>query len=161
TFAGFINAAGWGVSTPAIGSPGTVTFTRATVPAGASPSFVIFVNVGPNVLAGTVTTNAATASSSTPHPPPGNNTATTTTTIAASPPRAVRRPGRGPPPAGNNIPYTISVTNNGPSDAQAYNVPDTPPAGTTVVSYNQTSGPAVFGVLPAGATATFQLIVTV
>src|SRR3546814_14653537 len=36
---------------------------------------------------------------------------------------------------GESVDYTITVTNNGPSDAQAVNINDTAPAGTTISSW--------------------------
>src|SRR6185437_973425 len=75
--------------------------------------------------------------------------------------------------AGGNATYTITLTNNGPSDAQNVTFRDDLPAGMTFVSLAQTSGaPFSFqtpspgaagtasgtGVLPAGASAEFQLV---
>src|SRR3546814_20408853 len=44
---------------------------------------------------------------------------------------------------GESVDYTITVTNNGPSDAQAVNINDTAPAGTTISSWTAvvTTGP--------------------
>src|SRR5207245_59159 len=58
-----------------------------------------------------------------------------------------------------NVTYTITTSNNGPSDAQAVSTTDTIPANTTLVSFTQTSGPANGGTLPTGGTETFVLIV--
>jgi uncharacterized repeat protein (TIGR01451 family) len=63
--------------------------------------------------------------------------------------------------AGNNITYPIMVHNAGPSDAQSVTTSDTLPAGTTLVSFVQNTGPANGGTLPAGGTETFTLIVNV
>jgi|GEM_PF-687657 len=77
--------------------------------------------------------------------------------------------------AGGNATYTITLTNNGPSDAQNVTFRDDLPAGMTFVSLAQTSGaPFSFqtpspgaagtvsgtGVLPAGGSAVFQLVGT-
>jgi len=77
--------------------------------------------------------------------------------------------------AGGNATYTITLTNNGPSDAQNVTFRDNLPAGMTFVSLAQTSGaPFSFqtpspgaggtargtGTLPAGASAEFQLVGT-
>ena len=43
--------------------------------------------------------------------------------------------------AGNDITYTITVANAGPSDAQTVAITDIVPANTTFVSDAQTSGP--------------------
>jgi uncharacterized repeat protein (TIGR01451 family) len=78
---------------------------------------------------------------------------------------------------GNNLTYTITISNSGPSDAQNVNLTDTLPAGTTFVSQTQISGPIFalsnpggggtgtisdsIATLAAGASATFTLVVNV
>src|SRR5205823_2700999 len=54
--------------------------------------------------------------------------------------------------AGNQITYTITVTNPGPSAAQSVQLTDDVPAGTTFVSATQTSPPG--GVTPVGSPVT-------
>jgi uncharacterized repeat protein (TIGR01451 family) len=57
--------------------------------------------------------------------------------------------------AGNNITYTVTVTNNGPSDATNVQLSDTLPPGTTFVSEMQTAGPSFTCTNPSpGATGT-------
>lgn len=80
--------------------------------------------------------------------------------------------------AGNNLTYTITLTNNGPNDAQTVTLSDVVPAGTTFVSFGQTAGPAFviapnppvggtgtvsasIATLANGASATFSLVVNV
>jgi uncharacterized repeat protein (TIGR01451 family) len=77
--------------------------------------------------------------------------------------------------AGNNVTYTITVTNNGPSTAQSVTLADAVPASTTFVSFTAPAGwttatPPVGGTgtvtatnpgVANGATATFTLIVRV
>jgi len=85
----------------------------------------------------------------------------------------------GPPivAAGSNISYTVTVTNNGGSDAQTVTLTDPLPAGTTFVSESQGSGPAfictnpsvggtgsvscTIATLASGASATFTLVFNV
>jgi uncharacterized repeat protein (TIGR01451 family) len=86
---------------------------------------------------------------------------------------AVTKSGPSTVTAGNNIAYTVTVTNNGSTDAQGVTLTDTLPAGTTFVSESQGSGPAfnctnpsvggtgsvscTIATLPNGASATFTL----
>ncbi len=75
--------------------------------------------------------------------------------------------------AGNNLTYTITLTNTGAGDAQSVVLSDTLPVGTTYVSQNQVSGPtfnlshngnAVTDSLVAmanGASAVFQIVASV
>src|SRR5205807_4415938 len=55
-----------------------------------------------------------------------------------------------PVDAGTNITYTLTVTNNGPSDAQTVSFSDAVPAGLTFVSEMQNSGPTFTVVNPPG-----------
>jgi large repetitive protein len=72
-----------------------------------------------------------------------------------------------PVAAGHDLTYTITVTNNGPSDAQGVGLSDILPAGTTLVSANPSQGtcnPIVlcdFGTVASGATTTLVLTVHV
>jgi uncharacterized repeat protein (TIGR01451 family) len=79
--------------------------------------------------------------------------------------------------AGANVTYTLTLTNQGPVDAQNVSLTDGTPIGTTFVSMNQTAGPAFVlntptvgstgtatttaATMAAGATATFTLVVKV
>ncbi|WP_289554497.1 hypothetical protein, partial [Olivibacter sp. 47] len=75
---------------------------------------------------------------------------------------------------GESVDYTITVTNNGPSDAAAVNVKDTAPAGTTIsnwtavvttgtVTLPNTSGTGdineTIATLPNGAVVTYTVTV--
>jgi len=78
-----------------------------------------------------------------------------------------------PVAAGQNITYTITVTNSGPSDAAGVSLADTFPPGLTFVSQVQNSGPAfvltntatsisdTLASFAAGASATFTVVVGV
>src|SRR5207249_810129 len=79
----------------------------------------------------------------------------------------------GPAAANANdiISYTITVSNNGPSDARNVSFTDPLPAGVTFVSQTQNTGPIftlsapagnlndTIATLAAGAAATFQVVV--
>src|SRR5205823_412150 len=82
-----------------------------------------------------------------------------------------------PVTAGNNLIYTLTLSNNGPSDAQNVQLSDSIPTHSTFVSESQTSGPAftftnpavggmgtisgTSATLAAGASATFTVVVHV
>src|SRR5262249_23130996 len=83
------------------------------------------------------------------------------TTVNTSADLSITQTGPATVTAGTDVTYHITATNNGPSDAASYNVFGSL-SGSTVVSFVQDTGPTN-GVspLPAGATATFTLIVHV
>ena len=90
---------------------------------------------------------------------------------------AVTKTGPASVTAGTNISYDVTITNNGPADAQSVVLSDTLPPGTTFVSEAQNSGPTANCVNPtvglggtvdctiptliAGATADFTLVFNV
>jgi len=75
-----------------------------------------------------------------------------------------------PVPAGGNFTYTITVANAGPSDSTNVVFSDSMPAGTTLISFGQVSGPAAgcssrssgfdctIATLPSGQSAVFTLV---
>jgi large repetitive protein len=112
----------------------TVTCRLGTLADGAKTTVDMTAAVATSVPAGPLT-NIATVTSSTPDPDLANNTTGTTGTIApladvslaktASPATAV---------AGENVVYTLTARNAGPSDAAGLAVTDPIPVGTTFVS---------------------------
>jgi large repetitive protein len=138
---------------------------------GLTATWDIVVHVTPSVADGTVLTNVATSSETTADPTSGNNSSTATATVDADADVSVTKTGPSSVVAGSNITYTITVTNNGPSDAQAVSLTDAVPAGTTRVSFVQNTGPAfscsgtttetcTIATLAAGASATFTFVVS-
>jgi uncharacterized repeat protein (TIGR01451 family) len=108
--------------------------------------------------AGTTVTNSATVSAVTVDPVPTGNTATVTTTINGSADLAITKSSPAASP-GFPFTYTITVTNNGPSDAAAVVVNDPTPAGTTFVSNAgscTTPFPCSLGTITAGQTKTIS-----
>ncbi|WP_457668343.1 isopeptide-forming domain-containing fimbrial protein [Thiolapillus sp.] len=100
---------------------------------GASVSYTVTVQV--DAGANGTLTNTAVVSSSTPDPDMGNNTATEPTTVgAAADLRIIKVDDVDPVNAGDQVVYSIRVTNDGPSNAVAVTVADTLPAGMTLVS---------------------------
>jgi len=78
--------AGWTVTAPAVGTNGTVTFTHAAVPTGATATFTITVKVDQTLQPGTPITNVAGIQSSIPEPAGGteNNAGSAGMTVNAS-----------------------------------------------------------------------------
>jgi uncharacterized repeat protein (TIGR01451 family) len=90
---------------------------------------------------------------------------------------AITKSGPATVTAGTNITYTVTVTNNGLSDAQTVALTDNTPANSTFVSESQTSGPAfsctnpavggtgpvscTLATLASGASASFTLVFNV
>jgi uncharacterized repeat protein (TIGR01451 family)/gliding motility-associated-like protein len=146
-----------------------VTWTLGSLAAGSSINLILVVKVDPSVPVGTRVKNIATANS------PDNltgpvvssndpalevvigNLANLGITKAADKP-IIR--------SGQNIIYTITVTNNGPSDALAVVVNDVLPAATTFVSANNggvfTNGNVswLVGTIKSGEQVNLQMTVT-
>lgn len=145
---------------------GVGTCTLGTVAAGASESFTITVTVDPGT-SGTLT-NTASVVSSTPLINTGDDSTSEDTSIAIESDLTITKSDSvDPVVAGNNLVYTITVNNNGPSNVGGVVVTDTLPAGVTLVS---TSGCAEdpagaptcsLGSIVAGNSAMYTLTVTV
>ena len=164
---------------PPVGGTGTVTFTIAAFPIGAVSTFSIVVKVNPNAIAGANILNTANVTTSSFDFEPSNDSSSTSTLVQAQADLAVAKTDSPDPViAGNNITYTLTLSNNGPSDAQSVTLTDPVPPNTTFFSAMQTGGPAFTSVLPpvgssgtnvvftiptlaAGATATFEVVVKV
>jgi uncharacterized repeat protein (TIGR01451 family) len=114
TFVSFTTPAGWTPSTPAVGATGTVSATRAALPADAGPqTFTLVVRVAAT-NAGTTLSNTATVAASNDLTPT-NNTATSTTQVVppdTTPPTIGCRasPNQLWPPNHRLVPVTVTVT---------------------------------------------------
>jgi hypothetical protein len=140
TFVSLPTVAGWSCTTPAVGAGGMVSCTNPSFAAG-SATFTLTVAVAPSVAAGTVLSNTATVTSTTADSNSMNNNVTATTTVAASANLSVTKAdGTDPLFAGNNLSYTITVNNAGPSNAATVALSDLLPAGTTFVSLSSPGG---------------------
>ena len=176
TFVSLAPPAGWSCSTPVAGTNGTITCSlSSTMNAAAQATFTIVSNV-PSSVAGGTTLSATASVSAAGDSIPANDSATASVTTAAVADIAITKtrtaslviPG-GP------LHYTITVTNNGPSDAASVTMTDvlpaplrftalatpagwsctTPPAGTNGAIVCSTSPMAT------GTVATFALDVVV
>ncbi|HWS28195.1 MAG TPA: IPTL-CTERM sorting domain-containing protein [Xanthomonadales bacterium] len=136
----------------------TCTWAGATV-TGVNRSATIVVSVPANLGQGTVIVATATASSDTVDPTPGNNAAAAPTTVNASADLSITLTDvPDPVVAGTNLSYTATLTNGGPSDAQAATITLPLPAGTSFVSATPSAGGSCNAASPvvctwAGATA--------
>ena len=173
TFAGFISIS-QGIGTFA---GGLITANFGTVAAGTTATLSFMVTVNPNVPDGAVINNTATATTDTPDSNLANNSDTEPTNVDAEADLSIsKNDSPDPVVAGTNLEYTITVVNDGSSDAQNVTISDPIPSGTTFVSFTQTGGPAftltpppgglgaasaTIATLPAGAVATFTLVVNV
>jgi uncharacterized repeat protein (TIGR01451 family) len=120
-------------------SGNTARFT-GTMVAGRFDVFVVVVSVPSSTTAGTSLLDTASVTSDTTDPNPANNSSSLTTTVAVSADLAVVKKGPLTITAGTSVTYILTVTNNGPSDAQTVSLTDTLPTGLTRVSETQVGG---------------------
>lgn len=140
TFVSLSSPGGWSCTTPAVGSGGMVSCSIASQGVG-SAAFTLTVAVAPSVAAGTVLSNTASVTSTTGDLDTNDLSATETTTVTAAADLSVTKAdNQDPVTAGNNLTYTITVTNSGPSNAATVSLSDTLPAGTTFVSLSSPGG---------------------
>ncbi len=112
---------------------GVPTCSLGTVAAGGMASFTISVDIDPSTR-GTVTNTASVAASSN-DPNPSNNSAAEGTTIDALVDLMLTKEAAPEPlPSGEDLVYTLTVFNDGPSEATNVVVTDTLPAGVTLIS---------------------------
>ncbi len=153
TFVSLSGTGGWSCTTPAVGGTGTVNCSVSSLTFNVI--FTLVVKVDPATPNGTVISNTANVSSSTTDPSPSNNSDTATTTVGVGSADLSLSKSDSPDPvtAGNNLTYTITLTNAGPSSATSATFSDTLPAGTTFVSLS-TTGPWSCTTPAVGATGT-------
>lgn len=133
----------------------TPNTANGVLPTGANGTIQFAVRVPENFLDGAVIRNVANINSegtgatpATPDPNGGNNTSNETQNIVrASADLSVTKTGPAGVIAGSNITYTLTVTNNGVSDAQNVLVKDTLPPNVSFVSLGVGSDPR-FACLP-------------
>ncbi|MBY6204950.1 DUF11 domain-containing protein, partial [Halomonas denitrificans] len=96
---------------------------------GGSVNASITVSIDPS-FTGTLD-NTASVASDQGDGDPSNNSSTASTTVGAEADMAIVKTGPATAIAGTQVTYDITVTNNGPSDAQSVQVADPTPAGYT------------------------------
>ncbi len=169
--------------------PAGVSFVSSTAPGGCTGAGVLLCDVGtvqpglPNSVsftitvlvgqgappAGTTLTNSAAVTATTPDPDPAYNTAVETTQVVSESSLVTLKVDSDDPVlAGTSLAYTITVQNNGPSDAHNIVVTDVLPAGVTYASdsfgCNTAALPTLtcnVGTLPASGIQTITLNVLV
>ena len=157
-------------STPSPGTNGTVQCNWAPLNP-TTAQFTLTVAVG-NVSS---VSNTASVSSDSIDSNPLNNSATATTAATQSADLAIVKTAPATVPAFGNLTYSLTVTNNGPSDAANVTISDSIPPNTTFVSFTAPAGwmtttPPTGGTgtvtatnisLAASASAVFTLVVRV
>ncbi len=147
---------------------GTVTCVVGSLSAGSSLTYTIVVTVDTSAT-GTLV-NTATITSSTTLLNLGDDTATETTTINTEADLEIGKTATpAPATAGELLTYTVSITNNGPSDALNVLVTDTLPTGVTfsstlggICAEGITGYPTcTLNTVDGGTTVSYQIVVTV
>ncbi|MEA2568380.1 MAG: hypothetical protein QOI24_381 [Acidobacteriota bacterium] len=143
---------GWNCGAP---SGGTITCTNTDVMTSGGQLATLTIAMTAPIAGGGIT-NSATVSSSIDNNAT-NNTSSVPTTVVAQADLSITKNGPAGVVAGQNVTYTIVVTNNGPSSATSVSVSDPPPANLTWVSNSgacTSNFPCSLGTLAANATAT-------
>jgi uncharacterized repeat protein (TIGR01451 family) len=175
TFTSLAVAPGWSCTAPAVGATGNISCTNPSVANAAVGTFTFIATVVPGTVSGTQILDTASVSSGTNDLNLANNTASVLTLVGSATSADISvtmTAAPNPVQAGNQITYTVTVHSNGPAATSTVTLTDTIPANTAFVSLAQTGtawvcpapGTAVsctIASLPAGATTTFTLIVTV
>jgi uncharacterized repeat protein (TIGR01451 family) len=144
---------------------GIVTCSLGTLLAGSSTDVTITVLVDPG--ASGLLTNTVVVSSDVPDPNPNNNWADENTTVIFSSDLSITK--NGDPDQvypGETLTYTLTITNNGLSNADGVVVTDTLPVEVSLVSITPSQGECVgtvctLGMILAGGSANVTLVTVV
>jgi uncharacterized repeat protein (TIGR01451 family) len=105
--------------------------------------------------------NTAVVTTNSFDPDLANNTATVPTTLTQSADVSSAKTGPATVVASTDLTYSITVANDGPSDASDVVLTDTLPAGTTFVSSSCGANPCALGTLAAGTSVVVTLVANV
>ncbi len=147
---------------------GTVTCTSAGLAAGADVTWTITVTISSAYLPGDLTNSASIATNTTTDPEAGNDSDDAVTAVTRSADLEVDKSAADDAFAGNNLTYTLTVTNTGPSDNVGFTLEDVLPAGTGFVDATSPDCANAAGTvtctsagLAAGADVTSTITVTI
>lgn len=147
---------------------GTISCSLPDLAIGQLVSVQVAVDVLPGATAGAdALSNSASIASATPDPDGSNNNSTLATDVTVSADVSISKVDAGVPfIAGQPGSYTITVTNNGPSNATGVTVDDTPPSFMTFTAVvpsqgSCTSFPCDLGDVAAGSSATITVTAVV
>jgi uncharacterized repeat protein (TIGR01451 family)/CSLREA domain-containing protein len=105
------------------------------LPSGGSVTYTASCTISPSATGTLTNTATVSAPGGVTDPTPGNNFSTDSDTLTTSSDLSVTKVDTPDPVlAGNNLTYTITVNNAGPSNASSVSLSDTLPSGTTFVS---------------------------
>ena len=159
TFVSLLSPAAWSCTAPGVGAGGTVDCSNPSFAVG-SDIFTLVVLIDPATPAATVISNTAAVASTTGDPNPADNSSTSTTTVAPGSASLylLKDDDVDPVLPGGLLTYTISVSNEGPSNATAATMSDPLPVGTT---FQSLSAPADWScTMPAvGANGTVNCVI--
>ncbi len=143
--------------------------TPAPLASGASISFQLTLGIPADYALPSVSNTATIVSTPIVDPNPANDSAIDVDALTTSADLSITKTDAVDPVAlGDNVVYTITVTNNGPSDAAGVVVTDALPGFTTFVSATPSQGSCSqaagivtcpLGVMPAGSVATITVVV--
>ena len=158
-------------STPAVGDPGTVTCSIASLALNESADFTFVFHIPSNAAPGSSFVNTATGTTTSLDENPENDSgvAGTSTPAAAMADMGVTKSGPAVAGPDTDVTYTITLSNVGSAAATSVTLTDILPAAIAFVSFTQDSGPVMscsagatttctLASFPAGQTATFTLV---